>query len=294
MNKTLLSLFEQNEQDFRDELSRISLPKDSKKLQDFMNDFFVNKVSVEEYKKELSMGEIAMLNSVMKVVALPVSFSYDHPVIKQASLSGDKGLRTQKTAPKGNPLFDILDVSTLGTTTIGGIVGGLIFKTWGGVLLSIAGCALGMYLSSTQNNQKQNLNIGINVDKYMQTLKGICKGIDEIILNYHTSIDNIIMQYENAPKVTLSTAYKPLLDRMASLYVAVESSSIEPEIKSEFDKLFRTLKNHHYEILGYNNETKEYFIETESSHVNNITVVKAAILENGSLLENGECLIPEK
>ena len=162
------------------------------------------------------------------------------------------------------------------------------------MLLSIAGCALGMYLSSTQNNQKQNLNIGINVDKYMQTLKGICKGIDEIILNYHTSIDNIIMQYENAPKVTLSTAYKPLLDRMASLYVAVESSSIEPEIKSEFDKLFRTLKNHHYEILGYNNETKEYFIETESSHVNNITVVKAAILENGSLLENGECLIPEK
>lgn len=294
MNKTLLSLFEQNEQDFRNELSRISLPKDSKKLQDFMNDFFVNKVSVEEYKKELSMGEIAMLNSVMKVVALPVSFSYDHPVVKQASLSGDKGRRTQKTATKGNSIFDILDISTLWTTTIGGIVGGLIFKTWGGVLLSIAGCALGMYLSSTQNNQKQNLNIGINVDKYMQTLKGICKGIDEIILNYHTSIDNIIMQYENVPKVTLSTAYKPLLDRMASLYVAVESSSIEPEIKSEFDKLFRTLKNHHYEILGYNNETKEYFIETESSHVKNITVVKAAILENGSLLENGECLIPEK
>lgn len=188
MNKTLLSLFEQNEQDFRNELSRISLPKDSKKLQDFMNDFFVNKVSVEEYKKELSMGEIAMLNSVMKVVALPVSFSYDHPVVKQASLSGDKGRRTQKTATKGNSIFDILDISTLGTTTIGGIVGGLIFKTWGGVLLSIAGCALGMYLSSTQNNQKQNLNIGINVDKYMQTLKGICKGIDEIILNYHTTI----------------------------------------------------------------------------------------------------------
>ena len=141
MNKTLLSLFEQNEQDFRNELSRISLPKDSKKLQDFMNDFFVNKVSVEEYKKELSMGEIAMLNSVMKVVALPVSFSYDHPVVKQASLSGDKGRRTQKTATKGNSIFNILDISTLGTTTIGGIVGGLIFKTWGGVLLSIAGCA---------------------------------------------------------------------------------------------------------------------------------------------------------
>ena len=52
MNKTLLSLFEQNEQTFREELSLILLPRDNKKLQDFMKDFFINKVSVEEYKKE--------------------------------------------------------------------------------------------------------------------------------------------------------------------------------------------------------------------------------------------------
>lgn len=294
MNKTLLSLFEQNEQDFRNELSRISLPRDSKKLQNFMNDFFVNKVSVEEYKKELSMGEIAMLNSVMKVVVLPVSFANEHSVVKPTELKENKRRNTEKSAIKGNPIFDILDVTTLGTTTVGGIVGGLLFRTWGGVLLSIAGCALGMYLTSSSHiNQKQDINIGIDVEKYMQTLKGICKGIDEIILNYHTSIDNITMQYENVPKVTLSTAYKPLLDRMASLFVAVESSPLTPEVKSEFDKFFRTLKNHHYEILGYNNETKGYFIETKSSHVKKTTVLKAAILENGSLFENGECLIPE-
>lgn len=295
MNKTLLSLFEQNEQDFRNELYRISLPRDSKKLQNFMNDFFVNKVSVEEYKKELSMGEIAMLNSVMKVVVLPVSFANEHYVVKPMELKENQRRNTEKSSIKGSPIFDILDVTTLGTTTVGGIVGGLLFRTWGGVLLSIAGCALGMYLTSSSShiNQKQNINIGIDVEKYMQTLKGICKGIDEIILNYHTSIDNITMQYENVPKVTLSTAYKPLLDRMASLFVAVESSPLTPEVKSEFDKLFRTLKNHHYEILGYNNETKEYFIETKSSHVKKATVVKAAILENGNLFENGECLIPE-
>lgn len=81
MNKTLLSLFEQNEQDFRNELSQILLPRDSKKLQCFMSDFFVNKVSVEEYKKELSMGEISMLNSVLKVVALPVSFINENPAM---------------------------------------------------------------------------------------------------------------------------------------------------------------------------------------------------------------------
>lgn len=236
MNKTLLSLLEQNEQSFRDELSLILLPRDSKKLQNFMNDFFINKVSVEEYKKELSMGEIALLNSVMKVVALPISFTNDYMSLTE--VIEEKSQHDERLSIKGNPIFDVWDVTTLGTTTVGGLVGGLLFKTWGGVLLSIAGCALGMYItySSPRVKQKQEINKGIDVDKYIQTLKGICKSIDEIILNYHTSIDNIIKQYENLPKVTLSTAYKPLLDKMASLFVAVESSSLPSEVKSEFAK----------------------------------------------------------
>lgn len=193
-------------------------------------------------------------------------------------------------------MLGLLDITTLGTTATGGVIGGILFKTWGGVLLSLAGCALGMYLSTSNSRakRKQIMNRDLDVDKYIQTLKGMCRGIDEVILNYHISIDNIIKQYENAAKPTFATAYKPLLDRMASLYISVESTSLPTEIKNEFDKLFRTLKNHHFEILNYSNDTKEYFIESESPHVKENTVVKAAILEDGKLFEMGECLIPEK
>ena len=65
MEITLVNLFEKNEQQFRNELSAIQLPEDIKVLQKFLADFFVEKVSVDEYKSELSMSEIAMLNSVM-------------------------------------------------------------------------------------------------------------------------------------------------------------------------------------------------------------------------------------
>lgn len=82
---------------------------------------------------------------------------------------------------------------TLGFTAIGSLAGSILFKTWGGVLLSIAGCAFGMYISS-KSRQKQNreVNRKIDVSKYIQTLKGICKSIDDVIFNYHTSVNNII------------------------------------------------------------------------------------------------------
>ena len=72
MDVTLLSLFEKNEAQFRKELSGIQLPEDISLLQNFLSDFFVNKVSMAEYQKELSLTEIAMMNSVLKLVSLPM------------------------------------------------------------------------------------------------------------------------------------------------------------------------------------------------------------------------------
>ena len=59
MGTTLVKLFEQNEQQFRSELSAVQLPKDMGSLQKFLDDFFVDKVSVSEYKKELKIKPIS-------------------------------------------------------------------------------------------------------------------------------------------------------------------------------------------------------------------------------------------
>lgn len=292
MDNTLLSLFERNEQQFKNELSVLVLPKDIKKLQSFMNDLFVNKVSVDEYKNELSMAEVAMLNSVMKLVASPISLVNEWTIVNLEA-SEKKVVKRQDSGVNLQSIIEKIDIPVISTTTAGGVIGGLLFKTWGGVLLSIAGCALSMYLRSGQKQEEKPMNVKIDVDKYILTLKQICSSIDEIMSNYQVSLANLRESYENTPKVTLATAYKPLLDRLASLYIAVQSVSLADEVKEEFDKLYRTLKNHHYEIVGYEEKSRQYFVETPSPHVSNNTVVKAAILENGQLLEMGECLIPE-
>ena len=301
MDITLLKLFEKEEQQFRQELSAIRLPGDIGKLQLFMNNFFINKVSVDEYKKELSVTEVAMFNSVLKLISHPISFMGDEAVLASPGKPTVVKERTEKKVNQPRSIMSTMNLPVVGATAIGGIIGGLAFKTWGGVLLSIAGCALGMYISSTRDDNPthmavdkvQQSDMHLNIDKYINTLKQICKSIDDVMENYHISISNIEHTYTPTSKTTLASTYKPLLDRMASLYVALANAKLPDDLQAEFDKLYRTLKNLHYEVLGYSEELKQYFVETASAHVSEITLIKAAILENGKLIETGECLVPE-
>lgn len=290
MNITLLQLFERNEQQFRDELSAMKLPRDVKRLQAFMKDFFINKVSVDEYKKELSVTEVAMFNSVLKLVYSPF-------IDLSALADSNQAASGKKSDSQNDSALNMFNIPVLASTTAGGIIGGILLKTWGGVLFSIAGCALSMYLTSSPKQKKEETGtaeVSLDVDKYIDSLKQICRGIDNVMENYQTSISNIEKSYENVPKPTLATTYKPLLDRLASLFVALQNHTLPDDIKTEFDKLYRTLKNQHYEIVGYSDATQQYYTETSSPNVDRIVLVKAAILENGKLLETGECLIPEK
>lgn len=294
MDNTLVSLFEKNEQHFRNELSALKLPKDIKKLQSFMNDFFINKVSVDEYKNELSMAEVAMLNSVMKLVASPISLVNEWTAVS-IETNENETIKHKESNLNFQAIIEKINIPIISSTTAGGVIGGLLFKTWGGVLLSVAGCALGMYLYSNQKQDAKEAtpSVNIDVDKYIMTLKQICRGIDEIMENYQASLSNIKKTYESVPKANFASTYKPLLDRMASLYIAIQAKELPDEVRIEFDKFYRTLKNHHYEILDYNEGTRQYYIETPSSHISENTIVKAAILENGKLIEMGECLIPK-
>ena len=286
--QTLLGLFEKQEDDFYAELSTMILPRDKEKFQAFMRDFFVNKVSVEEYKKKLNMGEVAMLNSVLKMI------QFQMPMFKGCSLPLMDDGKEVKRDSVSSIINDKESVSTIGYTAVGGAIGSLLFKeTWGGVLLTIAACVLGLYMNKGERSyKKKHSPVHIDASKYIATLKNICATIDEIICNYRASVNQVKQSYENLPQVTLATKYLPLLERFASMFVALKGLNVPADVQMEIDKLYRTLKNHHYEIVDYSDATADYYVETESEHVSECTLVKAAILENGKLLEKGECLTP--
>lgn len=287
MEQTLLSLFEKDEPKFYSELSNMVLPRDERKLKDFLNDFFVDKVSVEEYKKELTMGEVAMLNSMLKL------YPFQMPLFKFSSIS----LAAHKIdSSADNNMLSKDTLTTLGYTGVGGVIGTILFKqTWGGVLLTIAACALGLYINKKGHPANdEHVQMKIDASKYIETLKNICGGIDEIISNYRASIHNIKKSYESQAPITLATKYGPLLDRFADLYVAMQGMSVPVNVQEEINRLYKTLKNYHYEIVDYSDSTSQFYEIIDSENITECTLLKAAILEDGKLLVKGECLMPIK
>lgn len=287
MEQTLLNLFEKEESNFYSELSKMVLPRDEQKLKNFLNDFFVDKVSVEEYKKELTIGEVAMLNSVLKL------FPFQMPLFKSSGVS----LTARKVDSFADD--DMLSkdtLTTLGYTGVGGVIGTILFKqTWGGVLLTVAACALGLYMNKRgRPGKEEHVQMKIDVSKYIETLKNICGGIDEVISNYRASINNVKKSYESQAPVTLATKYGPLLDRFASMYVALKGMSVPKDVQEEINKLYKTLKNYHYEIVDYSDSTSQFYEIIDSENITECTLLKAAILEDDHLLIKGECLMPIK
>lgn len=287
MEQTLLNLFEKEESNFYSELSKMVLPRDEQKLKGFLNDFFVDKVSVEEYKKELTIGEVAMLNSVLKL------FPFQMPLFKSSGIS----FVERKSKPSSTDEILSKDTfTTLGYTGVGGVIGTILFKhTWGGVLLTVAACALGLYMNKRgRSAQSEKVQTKIDASKYIETLKNICGGIDEIISNYRASINNMKKSYENQAPVTLATKYRPLLDRFASMYVALKGMSVPEDVQEELNRMYKTLKNYRYEIVDYSDSTSQFYDIIDSENITECTLLKAAILEDGKLLVKGECLMPIK
>lgn len=291
MEITLLELFEKNEKQFRNELSRIKLPKDLEVLKKFMNSFFTNKLALDEYKKELSMSEAAMLNSTLKLITNYTAILNDYSTLSR------KEIQVIQTQNNKNPgaFFEDINLSTVGFTAVGGIIGGWLFKTWGGVLLSVAGCVLGMYLKSNNKESKKGVDeeLSIDVDTYVAILKKMCSDIDEIMSNYKVGVLNSVKPYINAPKATLTSAYKPLLVRLATLHASINNDILPNNTKEEFEKLYRTLQNHHYEFITYSEATRQYYTETPSTSITKPYVIQSTVLEKGEVVISGECLIPE-
>lgn len=318
MEKSVLQLFEQGESQIREELSSICLPRDNGKLTDFINSFFTDKVQIEDYKKELTISEISMVNSAIRLISLPLSILTTDHIIKEVipansvesnpTEEDDENTDTSNVIGKVKQYTKPINWALLGTSTLfGGAIGGLIYKTWGGVLCTAAGCVLGMYslfglslLLPDGNTKKASAQSTVfsrtlDVEVFVSLLKQVCSGIDDIIDNYRANIRQLTeQQASEKTSNTLADSYKPLLDRMAKMYVVMKSQNLSEEVKSEIDKLYRTLKNQHYDIVDYSEETRRYYVETVSPHVKSTTLIKAAILENGQLLEKGECLIPEE
>lgn len=189
-----------------------------------------------------------------------------------------------------------------GSTLLGGLVGGVIATmSWGCVLFSVAGCAVGTYIvnksrtapiSTKKNIETQKLSI--DVDALMKVFKNICISIDELIDDYSTSVSNIKEEYANKQKLTLMSSYRVLVDAIAQLHTCKYNCSeeIPQEISESIDFIMKTLRNYHCEIIPFTIEHEDKYLIQESENIAKGELIKPAIMENGILLEKGEYVKP--
>lgn len=287
---TLLSLFEKGENEFRKELQALSLPYDEERIFDIINRFFIKDAGVADYKDELTMQEIVMFNSVLKLIN-----SQSKLFTSIMSCHLETRTRNSKDSKREDSIPTITKVS--GASLVGGIAGGLLFgMNWGCVLFSVAGSALGIYLVDKRKSdfatKEKSVPYKLNVDVFINICKEMCQNIDSIISDYSLDIAKIRESYENLPKQTLGSSYKLVLDRIGNLLVASTSFKLPEKMEEEINLLIQTVKNYHCDILLYSEENKSFFDENESSFVEKPVLVKAAIIENGKEIERGEILVP--
>lgn len=215
---TLKEIFLNGKQDLVSSLSGLTLPKDSKKVQKIVSDFFSKLFENDApYRQSLTESEDYLLMSALQVLKSQQNIIEEISKVPkpQNSMTGKDTSQTDVINP----------YVTLAGTGVGALVGS-IAGTWAAVAGSIAGTALVIYYS-THASKKSNVVGGkekenwtedtINVDAFVDIVEKICESIDGVIETYRVQVQKIRNTYERREKPSLLTDYRNLLDQIANV-----------------------------------------------------------------------------
>ena len=292
----LVDLLKETKPSLRKELNSLGTIENVDDINNIFSKFFLGNKSIESYKKELTLSEVSIFNSILKLINAQnnlLSSVSIHPMQQSKEDSNDEYLN--------NDLSSIGKVA--GATLIGGMVGGVLASmSWGCVLFSVAGCAIGTYLtnSKTKNVQAKKVSssrrvkhFSIDVDRLLSVFENLCISIDELIDDYNVSVNNIKATYDKRIQPTLATQYKTLVDSIAQLYVAKYNcnETIPESVDFSIELIFKTLKNYHCEIVPFEENSDAYTVEISDNYKFG-ELIQAAIVEKGEIIEQGEFIKP--
>ncbi|MBO7489485.1 MAG: hypothetical protein J6T88_04320 [Bacteroidales bacterium] len=291
---SLLSLFQKCETELRSQLSGLTLPKDTKKLNNILSDLFISHVKIGEYKEELTDSELAILQSAIQLVEKSLQMPFNMFVVEGV----DNNSTFHETTSNGIQSRNIIplnksQLAVLGVTASGVLAGTL--PNVGTILLAIVATATGLWVSSKSRNKTTEIKetiipqeLVVNVDAIINTAKNICQSVDNVMTVYQTNIHNLKTRIDSKPIQTLHNTYGYLLFRLADLYRDKNNNASSYEIENDIAMLFKTLKNYNYEFVGYSEETKQYFDVEELDDIDAPEESEVAILEKGICIVKGK------
>lgn len=307
--KTLKVLFDSRKEELAKILTDFSLPKDATKIQttvagylnelfDSEGDFRQNLTQSEDYVVQAAMS---LLNAQQSMVSEFASISKKCPEKvkpEQIHVSDSSSISLKKEAPM-----------IIGGTTVGGAAGALLLGSWGAVFGAIAGTALVLYYTSTQDAakkttaqspatdtiiKKEDKESKIDVDKYLGFVGSICDSVDSLILTFRAQINRVVDKYENQEKPVFEKEYGVLLDCIQSLLGASYQPTDDKWLKrvnSRIEELAESLENYNLEVVMYDENNSQFFEVIETENATTPTVSLPAIIKKGSVIRKGKVFV---
>ena len=312
--KTLKVLFDSRKEELAKKLTDFSLPKDATIIQTtvagYLNELFD---SEGDFRQNLTQSEDYVVQAAMSLLNAQQSMlgEFNKAVIRPLKEQETKDYQSEQkvintkidSGKKDNPAYII------GGTAAGGATGALFLGAWGAVFGAIAGTALVLYYTSTQDAakkasaqspttdaviKKEENGSKINVDKYLGLVGSICDSVDSLILTFRAQINRVVEKYENQEKPVLEKEYGVLLDCIQSLLGASYQPTDDKWLKrvnSRIEELAESLENYNLEVVMYDENNSQFFEVIETENATTPTVSLPAIIKKGSVIRKGKVFV---
>lgn len=298
--KTLSAIFESNKVILKGKLEGLSLPSDAQKVQTVINDYLNEMFDNDgEFRLQLTKAEDYILQAAISLL------SAQQAMVKEITpqVIGTKSKLDQIQKPLDGLAKDKYPY-TLGSTAIGGGVGGLLFGTWGAVFGAIAGTAIVLYYASSHNLISHQSKIKepslqqskLNVDMFLNIVGNICSNVDSLIETFRAQINRVINKYENQEKPTLEKEYRFLLENVQSLVGYKRAHNKDEKfvckMQERIEDMAESLENYNLEVVDYTNDHSNWFDVIENPNVQTVSQILPAIVKNGNIVLKGRVFIP--
>lgn len=320
---SLETLFVDSEQQLREKLSNLTVPKDTERIQSIISEHFSNLLVEEgDFRQNLTQSEDYILQAVMAILnahqarytCLPKTEVKTEPT-EDSIGAGHKNKIDENGATHdekiGQKTINIASSSV--AAGVGALAGGVLAGTWGAVCGAIACTALTAYLMNKNiDNKPADKEIvtklvkteahfvekPLDIDMLIGVVKNLCHCVDEIIITFRAQINNVVQKYENQEKPSLERDYGVLLEGVQTLVGYARSHSedekFSKKIQERIEDLAELLENYNLNVVDYSGDNAALFDLVPSPNTTEAKQVYPAIIKEGQLVKKGKVFTPEK
>lgn len=310
---TLVSLFRKDKETLEKQLKGFVLPKDAERIQEIiavhLNRLLENN---SDFRQSLTKSEDFILQAALSLLSAQQEIA-KAVVIENAMHKSFEFEKNNFKKPTAKPLMEFANVNIKAENALvasagGSLIGGAILGGWGAVIGSIAGTALTIYLTQTENQRKVKLQDSLNkpiefgtpidIQQLTNIVAQICESVDSLVETFRAQINRVVEKYEGQEKPTFEKEHRPLLEELQSLigYERTHEHNDEKsmrKLKERIEDIVETLENYALTIVDYSDDASCFFDKISSPNTNELKMVYPAVVKDGNVVLLGKVFIPE-